>query len=100
MNFRIHVKPRHRSDSILQARDRLRDILRSRLQLRGTRMSNDQRAYYLARAAMEAELAERADDPNAAFVHRQLQSRYERLASGELQAPPGSSGFGPDAVTA
>ena len=51
-------------------------------------MLESDRAYYEARATEEARRAEQAEDLNAAFVHRQLKSRYERIACGELPPRP------------
>jgi len=47
-------------------------------------MSEQDKGYYAHRAAEEAELAERADDPLAKAAHRELQRQYiERASVGE-----------------
>jgi len=47
-------------------------------------MSQQDRIYYVRRAAEEAELAEKAADPSAVLAHRRLQRKYtERASVGE-----------------
>jgi hypothetical protein len=43
-------------------------------------MSNQDAAYYLARAAAERVLSQNATNPAAAQVHANLAERYDRLA--------------------
>ncbi len=49
-------------------------------------MGNEDKGYFARRAAEEAELALKAQDPSAAAAHRSLQRGYaERASVGERQ---------------
>ncbi len=51
-------------------------------------MGTEDKGYFARRAAEEAELALRAEDPSAADAHRRLQRGYiERASVGEREIP-------------
>lgn len=51
-------------------------------------MGTEDKSYFARRAAEEAELAMKAEDPSAAAAHRRLQRGYiERASIGERELP-------------
>ena len=51
-------------------------------------MGTEDKSYFARRAAEEAELAMKAEDPSAAEAHRRLQRGYiERASVGEREMP-------------
>ena len=51
-------------------------------------MASEDKSYFARRAAEEAELAMKAEDPSAAAAHRRLQRNYtERASVGERKMP-------------
>ena len=55
-------------------------------------MASEDKSYFARRAAEEAELAMKAEDPSAAAAHRRLQRNYtERASARPASRPPGNA---------